>query len=371
MQMVGLKERPASARDTSEDASSNPSTLVEIFIFSLPTTMLEAKKIICLLEQAFKTTADPEPTTSLRTSPKTDNHSDATYETPVDPAPFGSNDAPVPETPPKSKHRKQKQKREVPPNLSTKRALDPEALFLATTKRFATLTPEEINGLPKDLRPGHEPHCTEAGTLVRHLPRRVRQSLLKQLGAYCSELVRPCFDTKSAESGQPVEPSYCLTIRTDEESYVFHAGVENGCFRVHEFVRAELPVWLLKKFLRGQRPLFRHLTAFFGRTPEERRALLDIVEAQKLHGDQMVSVPVHLEQKVRAPRTTSQLRNEVHHHRTLLAAIDLELELFLGREPDSKHDRTAIDLFDNLSTAKPKSDKGYVTAFAKKEDSDK
>ncbi len=333
--------------------------------------MLEAKKIICLLEQAFETTADPEPTTSLRTSPKTDNHSDATYETPVDPAPFGSNDAPVPETPPKSKHRKQKQKREVPPNLSTKRALDPEALCRATMKRFATLTPEQIEDLPEGLFPGHEPHFTEAGTLVRHLPRRVRRVLHERLGAYSSELVRPWFDATSAESGQPVTPTYCVTILTEKDCYVFHAAIENGIVRVHEVVRIELPVWLLKKFLRGQRPLFRHLTAFFGRTPEERRALLDIVEAQKLHGDVMVSVPVHLERKVRAPRTTSQLRNEVHHHRTLLAAIDLELELFLGREPDSKSERTAIDLFDNLPTAKPKSDKGYVTAFAKKEDSDK
>lgn len=306
--------------------------------------MLEAKKIICALKQ--------------------------TFETPTDPEPYESNDAPVRETPPKQIHRKQKQKRTALPNLSTKRALDPEALCRATMKRFATLTPEQIEDLPEGLFPGHDPHFTEAGTLVRNLPRRVRQSLLKRLGAYSSELVRPCFDTKSAESGKPVSPTYCVTILTEEDCYVFHAAIENGLVRVHEVVRIEMPVWLLKKFLRGQRPLFRHLTAFFGRTPEERKALLDIVEAQKLHGDQMVAVPVHLEQKVRAPRTTSQLRNEVHYHRTLLAAIDLELELFLGREPDSKHDRTAIDLFDNLPTAKPKSDKGYVTAFAKKEDSD-
>ena len=83
-------------------------------------------------------------------------------------------------------------------------------------KRFATLTPEQIEDLPEGLFPGHDPHFTEAGTLVRNLPRRVRQSLLKRLGAYSSELVRPCFDTKSAESGKPVSPTYCVTILTED-----------------------------------------------------------------------------------------------------------------------------------------------------------
>lgn len=337
--------------------------------------MLEAKKIICAVKQAFETTADPVPTTSLQASPKADNHSDATYDTPADSATYGSNEAPVNETPPKTIRRKYKRsarskKRAVPSNLSTKRALDPEALCRATTSRLATLTPEELKSLPEDLAAGHEPRLTEAGTLVRNLPRPMRRRILGRLGAYCSELVLPRFDTKSAESGMPVSPGYCVKILTETDCYVFHAAVENDLVRVREVLRIELPVRLLKKFLRGQRPLFRHLTAFFGRTPEERRALLDVVEAQKLHGDEMVAVPVHLEQKVRAPRTTSQLRDDVHYHRTLLAAVDLELELFLGRKAATTSERTAIDLFDNLPTAKPKSDKGYVTSFSKKAEED-
>lgn len=340
--------------------------------------MLEAKKIICAVKQAFETTADPVPTTSLQASPKADNHSNATYDTPADPATYGSNEAPVNETPPKTIRRKYKRsarskKRAVPSNLSTKRALDPEALCRATTSRLATLTPEELKSLPEDLAAGHEPRLTEAGTLVRNLPRPIRREILARMGAYFSQLVRPWFDPKPAENGTPVSPGCCVKILTEMDCYVFHAAVENDLVRVREVLRIELPVRLLKKFLRGQRPLFRHLTAFFGRTPEERRALLDVVEAQKLHGDEMVAVPVHLEQKVRAPRTTSQLRDDVHYHRTLLAAVDLELELFLGRKAAPTSERTAIDLFDNLPTAKPKSDKGYVTSFSKKteEGSDK
>lgn len=257
-------------------------------------------------------------------------------------------------------------KRTVLPNLSTERVPSIETLRTATLSRLATLTPEERARVPERLAPGHEPRVTEAGTPVKYLPRSLRRAYLAALGAYFSQLVRPRTPVGSTETDMTASTGCCVEVLDEVDAYVFHAAVENNLVAVHEIRRAAIRVKLLKAFLRDQRPIFRHQTALFGRTPEKRKALLDILEAQKLHGDETVEFSVKLEKKVRAPRTTSELRGNLRYHRSLLATYDLELELCLGRKPRGKSERAAFELMDALTTAKPKSEKDYVASASKK-----